>query len=303
MDRQAAREAVKEALADDGALWCGSRIIEHSVGHCYRCKTVVEPYLSLQWFVEVRPLTDPAIAAVRDGATRFVPQRWENSYFHWMENLRDWCISRQIWWGHRIPAWYCESCDHVTVPRTDPTACEDCGGTGLVQEEDVLDTWFSSALWPFSTLGWPEQTDDLDRFYPNQVLVTGFDIIYFWVARMMQMGIHFMGQAYRFPTSSSTVSSALLTDERCPSRSGTPSIPLDVVAEYGADPLRLALLQAASPGQDVPLDLEWVQGARKFGNKLWNGVKFGLTNLSEPVPAYGGYPSDPGPSMRGSLLG
>ena len=293
MDRVAAREAVKEALADLGAL-VGVEDHFHSVGHCYRCKTVVEPYLSLQWFVEVRPLTGPAIAAVRDGTTRFVPQRWENSYFHWMENLRDWCISRQIWWGHRIPAWYCNSCDHVTVSRADPSACESCAGTGLVQEEDVLDTWFSSALWPFSTLGWPEQTDDLDRFYPNQVLVTGFDIIYFWVARMMQMGIHFMGQA-PFPD---IVIHGLVraADGRKMSKSvGNAIDPLDVVAEYGADPLRLALLQAASPGQDVPLDLEWVQGARKFGNKLWNGVKFGLTNLSEPVPAFGGYPSDPGP--------
>ena len=193
LDRLVARTAVKEALAAGGFI---DHIEErsHSVGHCYRCKTIVEPYLSLQWFVRVGPLVTPAIDAVREGRTRFVPQRWENSYFHWMENLRDWCVSRQIWWGHRIPAWYCADCDEVVVAREDPTVCPSCSGTNLRQDEDVLDTWFSSALWPFSTLGWPDETPDLATFYPNAVLVTGFDIIYFWVARMLKMGLEFMGE-------------------------------------------------------------------------------------------------------------
>lgn len=290
MDRFAARSAVKEALLAEGAL---DRVSEHqhSVGHCYRCKTVVEPYLSLQWFVKVRPLTVPAIDAVRDGRTTFVPQRWENSYFHWMENLRDWCISRQIWWGHRIPAWYCDACDDTIVVRDDPESCSNCDGP-LEQDTDVLDTWFSSALWPFSTLGWPDETADLDTFYPNAVLVTGFDIIYFWVARMMQMGIHFMNDV---PFTDAAITGLVRDAEgkKMSKSIGNSIDPLDVADEHGVDPLRLALLQAASPGQDVPLDIEWVVAARKFGNKLWNGLRFGLTNLDDTVPPSGGYPSAP----------
>ena len=173
-----------------------SRAIEehrHAVGHCYRCHTVVEPRLSLQWFVKSKPLAEPAAAAVADDRTQFVPENWEKLYFDWLENLRDWCVSRQIWWGHRIPAWYCRDCGRVIVSVDDPTSCSGCMSADLTQDEDVLDTWFSSALWPFTTLGWPEQTDDLARFYPNAMLHTGFDIIYFWVARMMQMGLHFQG--------------------------------------------------------------------------------------------------------------
>ncbi|MDH3306781.1 MAG: valine--tRNA ligase [Acidimicrobiia bacterium] len=295
LDRFAAREAVKAALAEEGAL-AGVEERSHSVGHCYRCATVIEPLLSLQWFVRVRPLVEPAIAAVKDGDTRFVPKRWENSYFNWMENLRDWCISRQIWWGHRIPAWYCDRCDHVTVARVDPTVCAGCGAGRLRQEEDVLDTWFSSALWPFTTLGWPDQTPDLDRFYPNAVLITGFDIIYFWVARMMKMGIHLMGEV-PFPD---IVIHGLVRDAegRKMSKSiGNALDPLDIIAEHGADSMRLALLQAASPGQDVPLDIEWVVAARKFGNKLWNGIRFGLGSLEGPVPATG-YPDPAHPVNR-----
>ena len=289
LNRFEARIAVKDALAAAGALETVEEH-QHSVGHCYRCRTVVEPYLSLQWFVKVKPLTEPAIEAVKDGATTFVPRRWENSYFHWMENLRDWCISRQIWWGHRIPAWYCD-CGAVIVAREDPESCAECGGA-VHQDEDVLDTWFSSALWPFSTLGWPEQTADLATFYPNSVLVTGFDIIYFWVARMMQMGIHFMGEA---PFTDLAITGLVRDAEgRKMSKSIGNSIdPLDVADEHGVDPLRLALLQAASPGQDVPLDLEWVIAARRFGNKLWNGLRFGLSNLDGAVPSDGGYPTAP----------
>jgi valyl-tRNA synthetase len=294
LDRMAARAAVVEALEQEGAI-VSIEEHHHSVGHCYRCHTVVEPYLSDQWFVAVTDLARPAIEAVRNGANVFIPDRWEKSYFHWMENLRDWTISRQIWWGHRIPAWYCPD-GHVTVLREDPDTCATCGSGSLAQDEDVLDTWFSSALWPFSTLGWPDETEDLARFYPNSILITGFDIIYFWVARMMKMGIHFMGDVpFR-----ETVIHGLVRDaegNKMSKSKGNTIDPLDVADEYGADPLRLALIQAANPGQDVPLDIEWVVGARKFGNKLWNAVRFVLRHV-EPgsVPADGGYPDDPGPA-------
>jgi len=293
MDRFEAREAVVAELRDEGVL-VAVEPHRHSVGHCYRCGTVVEPYLSDQWFVAVSALTGPAIDAVRAGDNRFIPERWEKSYFHWMENLRDWTISRQIWWGHRIPAWYCPD-GHITVTRTDPDACSTCGSGELVQDPDVLDTWFSSALWPFSTLGWPDDTPDLARFYPNAVLITGFDIIYFWVARMMQMGLHLRGEVpFR-----ETVIHGLVRDahgNKMSKSRGNTIDPLDVVAEHGADPLRLALIQAANPGQDVPLDMEWVVGTRKFGNKLWNAVRFVLSKTGpEAVPADGGYPDAPGP--------
>ncbi|HSJ27790.1 MAG TPA: valine--tRNA ligase [Acidimicrobiia bacterium] len=294
LDRFAARTAVSAALEDEGFL-VGVEEHRHAVGHCYRCDSVVEPYLSDQWFVAVTDLARPAIEAVRDGTNTFIPKRWENTYFHWMENLRDWTISRQIWWGHRIPAWYCPD-GHITVARTDPAACGECGSTELRQDEDVLDTWFSSALFPFSTLGWPQETDDLRRYYPNAVLITGFDIIFFWVARMMKMGIHFMGEVpFR-----QTVIHGLVRDasgEKMSKSKGNTIDPLDVADEYGADPLRLALIQAANPGQDVPLDMEWVAGARRFGNKLWNAARFVLRHV-EPgsVPADGGYPAEPGPA-------
>ena len=260
MDRFEAREAVVSELRDEGVL-VKVEAHRHSVGHCYRCGTVVEPYLSDQWFVAVAELTRPAIAAVRDRDNRFIPERWEKSYFHWMENLRDWTISRQIWWGHRIPAWYCPY-GHVTVARVDPDACSTCGSGEIRQDPDVLDTWFSSALWPFSTLGWPDKSPDLARFYPNAVLITGFDIIYFWVARMMQMGLHFMDDV----PFAETVIHGLVRDahgNKMSKSRGNTIDPLDVAAEHGADALRLALVQAANPGQDVPLDMEWVVGARQ----------------------------------------
>jgi valyl-tRNA synthetase len=294
MDRYEARQAVKDALAEQGLL-VGVAEHAHSVGHCYRCKTVIEPYLSDQWFVKVGPLVEPAIEAVRSGEMRFVPSRWANNYYHWMENLRDWTISRQIWWGHRIPAWTCAACDQVIVAIDDPTECA-CGSTDLVQDPDVLDTWFSSALWPFSTLGWPEQTADLERHYPNSVMVTGYDIIYFWVARMIKMGIHFM-DGIPYPD---VVIHGLIRaeDGRKMSKSlGNATDPLELVAEYGADALRLALIQSASPGQDVPYKVETVDAARRFGNKLWNAVRFASPYLGE-VPASGGYPEDPAPENR-----
>jgi valyl-tRNA synthetase len=294
MDRYEAREAVKSALAEQGFL-VGVDEHPHSVGHCYRCKTVIEPYLSDQWFVKVGPLVEPAIEAVRSGEMRFVPSRWANNYYHWMENLRDWTISRQIWWGHRIPAWTCAACEQVIVAIDDPTECA-CGSTDLAQDPDVLDTWFSSALWPFSTLGWPEQTADLERHYPNSVMVTGYDIIYFWVARMIKMGIHFM-EGIPYPD---VVIHGLIRaeDGRKMSKSlGNATDPLELVAEYGADALRLALIQSASPGQDVPYKVETVDAARRFGNKLWNAVRFSIPYLDD-VPASGGYPEDPTPENR-----
>jgi valyl-tRNA synthetase len=275
--RYAARDAVKEALRSEGLL---DHIEEHrhAIGHCYRCHTVVEPRLSLQWFVKSKPLATPAAEAVADDRTQFVPENWEKLYFDWLENLRDWCVSRQIWWGHRIPAWYCGDCGRVIVSVDDPTSCTGCMSADLRQDDDVLDTWFSSALWPFTTLGWPEQTPDLDRFYPNAMLHTGFDIIYFWVARMMQMGLHFMGDVpFREVAIHGLVRDA---EGRKMSKSyGNVVDPLELAGRYGADALRFALTRAASPGHDVPLAEEWVEGARNFVNKLWNAARFVALNL------------------------
>jgi len=293
LDRYEAREAVRHQLDKEGYLVAVADH-HHSVGHCSRCGTVVEPLLSTQWFVKVGPMVGPAIEAVRTGDSRFVPKRWEKNYFHWMENLRDWCISRQLWWGHRIPAWYCLDCEETVVSRDDVSECPSCGGA-VRPDEDVLDTWFSSALWPFSTLGWPEQTDDLRRFYPTAVLVTGFDIIYFWVARMMQMGLHFMGEK---PFSDIVIHGLVRSaDGRKMSKSaGNALDPLELVERYGADSLRLALVQSAAPGHDIPLNEEWVDASRRFGNKVWNAVRFAVEHGGvRRVPAEGGYPETPGP--------
>jgi valyl-tRNA synthetase len=293
MDRFEAREAVRSKLRE-------LRLIEkieehpHSVGHCSRCHTVVEPMLSLQWFVDVKPLVGPAIDAVRSGETTFHPRRWENSYFHWMENLRDWCVSRQLWWGHRIPAWYCTACDATIVSVEDPTECS-CGSTDLRQDEDVLDTWFSSALWPFSTLGWPEETPDYEKFYPTSVLVTGFDIIFFWVARMMMMGLHFTDRA-PFPDILIHGMVRDIEGKKMSKSTGNALDPLELIDEYGADSVRLALIQAAAPGHDIPLSVDAIDAARRFGNKLWNAVRFVVEFMDvTDVPLDGGYPENPGP--------
>lgn len=289
--RYAAREAVKQALAEEGLL-DQVETHRHAIGHCYRCHTVVEPRLSLQWFVKSRPLAVPAIEAVKEDGTQFVPERWETLYFNWMENLRDWCVSRQIWWGHRIPAWYCRDCGTVIVSVEDPTQCHGCASSDLVQDEDVLDTWFSSALWPFTTLGWPDQTADLARFYPNAMLHTGFDIIYFWVARMMQMGLHFMGDVpFREVAIHGLVRDA---EGRKMSKSyGNVVDPLEMAGRYGADALRFAMVRAASPGHDVPLAEEWVQGGRNFVNKLWNAARFVALNLdAHPLTGLDASPFD-----------
>jgi len=271
LDRFAARVAVKQALADQGLLG-EVREAPHSVGHCYRCRTEVEPRLSLQWFVRTGPLAARSMDAVRGGETRIVPDRFAKEFFAWMESIRDWCVSRQIWWGHRIPAWYCPD-GHVTVARGAPEACATCGGGTLRQDEDVLDTWFSSALWPLSTLGWPAETEDLRAFYPTSVLVTGYDILFFWVARMMMFGCQF-----RPPTPFRVVAlHGMVRDangRKMSKSAGNVIDPLELMDRYGTDATRFALLRGANPGGDVPLAEEWVEGARNFANKLWNAVRF-----------------------------
>ncbi len=294
MDRFEAREAIVSRLKELAAI---DKVEDHthSVGHCSRCRTVVEPMLSLQWFVKVEPLVGPAIEAVKNGETRFVPQRWEKTYFHWMENLRDWCVSRQLWWGHRIPAWYCDDCDKTIVSMTDAVSCPACGSSNLTQDEDVLDTWFSSALWPFSTLGWPDATPDLTTFYPTNTLVTGFDIIFFWVARMMKFGIHFTDQV---PFTDIVIHGLVRdTDGVKMSKSlGNALDPLELIDEYGADSVRLALIEKAAPGHDIPLNIEWIDASRRFGNKLWNALRFAVEFMEvADVPAEDGYPNEPGP--------
>jgi len=294
MDRFEARAAVQNRLTELGAI---EKIEQHphSVGHCSRCNSVVEPLLSLQWFVEVQPLVGPAIDAVRSGRTRFIPKRWEKNYFHWMENLQDWCVSRQLWWGHRIPAWYCDACGEMIVSIDDPSVCS-CGSSDLRQDEDVLDTWFSSALWPFSTLGWPEDTEDLRTFYPTTTLVTGFDIIFFWVARMMKMGLHFTEDA---PFTDIVIHGMVrdaASGRKMSKSSGNALDPLELIDEYGADSVRLALIQSAAPGHDIPLNTDWVDASRRFGNKLWNATRFAVEFMDvERVPIEGGYPAEPGP--------
>jgi valyl-tRNA synthetase len=293
-DRFEAREAVRHELRQRGFL---ERVEEHhhSVGHCSRCGTVVEPLLSLQWFVRVEPLAIPAIAAVEEGQSRFIPQRWENNYLRWMENLRDWTISRQLWWGHQIPVWYCDACGEVIVSMEDPTECTACGSAELRRDPDVLDTWFSSQLWPFSTMGWPEKTSDLATFYPTSVLVTGFDIITFWVSRMLMSGIHFTGEV---PFADILIHGLIRSgDGRKMSKSfGNALDPLELVDRYGADPLRLALLQNSPQGHDIPFDEQWVDAARRFGNKLWNALRFAVDVVAiSGVPSNGGYPESPGP--------
>ncbi|MDA2979784.1 MAG: valine--tRNA ligase [Actinomycetota bacterium] len=294
MDRFEAREAVRSRLREIDAI---EKIEEHqhSVGHCSRCHTVVEPLLSLQWFVKVDALVGPAIDAVRNDESRFIPKRWEKNYFHWMENLQDWCVSRQLWWGHRIPAWYCDDCGETIVSIDDAVSCTACGSSKLTRDDDVLDTWFSSALWPFSTLGWPDQTDDFEKFYPTATLVTGFDIIFFWVARMMKMAVHFTDQA---PFSDIVIHGMVrdMSGKKMSKSSGNALDPLELIAEYGADSVRLALIQAAAPGHDIPLDTEWIDASRRFGNKLWNAMRFAVEFMRvSKVPQDGGYPEDPGP--------
>jgi len=279
MDRFECREKIVEDFERDGVL-LKTEDYRHVVGHCYRCKTIVEPNLSLQWFVRMKPLAKPAIEAVRDRRTRIIPEVWEKTYFEWMENIRDWCISRQIWWGHRIPAWYCDRCGEVIVSKETPNACPKCHGDHLTPETDVLDTWFSSALWPFSTLGWPKQTKLLRRFYPTSVLVTGFDILFFWVARMMMMGLKFMGDVpFR-----DVYIHGLVRDEKGEKYSktrGNVVDPLELIDRFGADALRFTLATLTMPGSDLKLSESRTEGYRHFVNKIWNASRFVLMNLGE----------------------
>ena len=275
-----ARAKVLEDLEAQGLLVKVQGYV-HNVGACSRCDTVVEPLISKQWFVRMQPLAEPAIQAVREGETRFIPERFAKTYFNWMENIRDWCISRQLWWGHRIPVWYCQSCGKAIVSSQTPDTCPDCGSSRLHQDEDVLDTWFSSALWPFSTLGWPENTPDLAYFYPTSALVTGYDIIFFWVARMIFSGIEFMGE----PPFAQVLIHGLLRDEqgRKMSKSlGNGIDPLELIEDYGADALRFSLVFGVSPGADSRFSREKTEAARNFANKVWNAARFVLMNLEGP---------------------
>ncbi|MBM4266912.1 MAG: valine--tRNA ligase [Deltaproteobacteria bacterium] len=278
LDRASARERIVADLEASGTL---EKIEPHAlaVGTCYRCSQVVEPLLSTQWFVRAKPLADPAIEAVRDGRTRFHPEHWERTYFSWLENIRDWCVSRQLWWGHRIPAWYCDACgpEKVIVSREDPPACPRCHGP-LRQDEDVLDTWFSSGLWPFSTLGWPDDAPELRRYYPTSVLVTGFDIIFFWVARMMMFGLRFTGEV---PFRDVYVH-GLVRDEygsKMSKSKGNVKDPLELLATYGTDALRFTLIAQSAMGRDIRLSLERIDGNRSFANKIWNATRFLRMNL------------------------
>jgi valyl-tRNA synthetase len=256
---------------------------------------VVEPLLSPQWFVRTPPLADPAIKAVEDGRIQFFPKGWENTYFEWMRNIKDWCISRQIWWGHRIPAWFCDDCGVITVSRTDPEACPACKGGNFRQETDVLDTWFSSALWPFSTFGWPDRTKALELYYPTSVLVTGLDIIFFWVARMIMMGLHFMKEVpFRH-----VYIHALIRDaegQKMSKSKGNVIDPLVMIDQYGTDAFRLTLTAFAAQGRDIKMSPERIEGYRNFANKIWNASRFVFMNLED------GFAPNPEPGSRDSSL-
>ena len=282
MDRFQCRDKILDDLKNSDLLE-KTEPYRHAVGHCYRCKTMIESLLSKQWFVRIGPLAEEAIAAVKNGKTSIIPSNWEGVYFEWMNNIRDWCISRQIWWGHRIPAWYCQECGEVIVAKEDPRVCIRCKSKNLQQESDVLDTWFSSALWPFSTLGWPDATDELKTFYPTSVLVTGFDILFFWVARMMMMGLHFMGDVpFR-----DVYIHALVKDEQGQKMSkskGNIIDPLEVLDRFGTDAFRFTLAILAVQGRDIRLSEERIAGYRNFINKIWNAARFALMNLKDCKP-------------------
>jgi valyl-tRNA synthetase len=293
MDRFECRREIVKALEEMGQL---EKVEDYktNVGHCYRCKTVVEPYLSLQWFVKTKPLAEPAMEAVRNGKTKFFPSHWEKTYFSWMENIKDWCVSRQIWWGHRIPAWYCVGdldktchleCKEPIVSRTAPEKCPHCGSKNLRQDEDVLDTWFSSALWPFSTLGWPDQTPLLKNYYPTSVLVTSFDIIFFWVARMMMMGLKFMGEVpFEHVYIHALVRDAM--GQKMSKSKGNIIDPLGLMEQHGTDAFRFTLAAFAAQGRDIKLAEDRVEGYRNFCNKIWNAARFLYSTSLPYVDSY-----------------
>jgi len=279
MDRYECRKAIVKDLEEGGFL-VKIEPHTHNVGTCYRCGTTVEPRVSMQWFVKMKPLAEPAIDCVKSGKTKFVPERFDKVYFHWMENIRDWCISRQLWWGHRIPAYYCADCGEMVVSKDNVTVCPKCGSTHMTQDEDTLDTWFSSALWPFSTLGWPNKTEELDFFYPTNTLVTGYDIIFFWVARMIFSGMENMG-AQPFDT---VFIHGIIRDElgRKMSKSlGNGVDPLLLIDKYGADALRFFLATGNSPGNDMRFSDKRVESCRNFANKLYNASRFVHMNIDD----------------------
>ncbi len=296
LDRFEARKAVLKALEDEGLL-AGTEDHTHSVPHCYRCDTIVEPRLSEQWFVRMKPLAEPALAASKDGTINFTPPHWKKVYEHWMENIQDWCISRQLWWGHRIPVWYCP-CGEIIVDREDPTACPSCGSGELKQDEDVLDTWFSSQLWPFSVFGWPEQTDDLAAFYPGHTLVTAPEILFFWVARMIMMGYEFQGEA---PFTEVYLHGTVrdIQGRKMSKSLGNGIDPLGVVEAYGADAMRFTIISQCAIGTDISLDHEDVESSfangRNFANKIWNAGRFALMSIGDD-------PVQPVDALRDSLL-
>ncbi|PKN82814.1 MAG: valine--tRNA ligase [Chloroflexi bacterium HGW-Chloroflexi-9] len=292
VERFAARKALVADLEAAGRL----EKVEpytHAIGHCQRSRTIVEPLISMQWWVDARTLAKPAIEAVTDGRIKFVPERFERTYLQWMENIRDWCISRQIWWGHRIPVWYCDACQHQTVAIETPTRCESCNSEAIRQDEDTLDTWFSSGLWPHSTLGWPDQTDDLKRFYPTQVMETGYDIIFFWVARMVMLSLYNMGGVVPFETVYLHGLVRAPDGAKMSKSRGNVVDPLEVIAKVGTDGLRYALVSGTSPGNDQRITDDRLESGRNFSNKLWNASRFVLQmvessdDLTLPAPATG----------------
>ena len=292
LDRFECRKQIVEDLEKQGYL-VKIEDYDHAVGKCYRCSTVVEPTTSKQWFVSVRPLADAAVAAVREGKIKIYPNTWYNTFYAWMDNIRDWCISRQIWWGHRIPAWTCEGCGKLVVDTVDPEKCPHCGSTELTQETDVLDTWFSSALWPFSTLGWPDKTKELEFFYPTSILITSFDILFFWVARMMMMGIHFMGEV----PFHDVYLHALVRDKhgkKMSKSTGNVIDPLVMIDQYGTDAFRFTLTAFAAQGREIRMDEERVEGYRRFINKLWNAARFAQMHIKDADPAITKVAENPG---------
>jgi len=281
MDRYEARKAIVEDLKNEGFL---VKIKEHNHNvSCHdRCNTVIEPIISKQWFVKMEPLAKPAIEVVKEKKVKFVPERFDKTYFNWMENIQDWCISRQLWWGHRIPVWYCKDCGEVIVVTKEPTKCPKCNSEKLEQDNDVLDTWFSSALWPFSTLGWPDKTPDLKYFYPNNTLVTGYDIIFFWVARMVFSGLYCMDD---IPFDTVLIHGIVRDSEgkKMSKSLGNGVDPIEVIEEYGADALRFTLVTGNAPGNDIRYYPERVEAARNFANKIWNASRFVLMNLDKDL--------------------
>lgn len=277
MDRYEAREEIVTDLDEKGYL-TEVEDHKHSVGHCQRCNTVIEPSVSEQWFVKMKDLAKPAIEAVESNEVELVPKRWKKVYFEWMENIQDWCISRQLWWGHRIPAWHCEDCGEIIVSRDTPETCPKCGSSNLVQEEDVLDTWFSSALWPFSVMGWPEDTKELNYFFPTNLLITGFDILFFWVARMIMTSLHFMGEV---PFEQVLLTPLILDEggEKMSSSKGNILDPLELKEKYGADSVRFAMASSTTKGRGMKLSVQEIKDKRNFLNKLWNASRFAMPHL------------------------